>query len=375
MFKNIAPVLPGATLEALERVANTLPGLALRVWRQYRSLLRSLAYDPSLFHRSAGLLARVATESEVEREATDAAETFTSMFTIYLSGTHARIEQRLDVIEPLLRSGEPKARKLGLAAMGSVLKTRMFSSSYRFDFAAWSRDFDYRPESGQQTAQWYGAALAFIERLALLDGEVRSELRNLLAGNLRGLWSMPPLRGELERLFRRFAADGFWREGWVACWRKRRDMRGHLIPEEDDRLAALERDLDPSSLLDQVRANVLGDRFGKFALNVIGDDDDAKIAGQRMDAMARELGTKVAADDAALCDGLVRTSESTSLKCFRTENRAVVRNPCRAASPALSPPRSMAPTRPAAPDRTSSKASRQGASHSHGSPGCSGRNR
>ena len=87
------------------------------VWRRHRSLLRSLAYDPPLFERSVQLLARAATQSTDEREAKEASDTFVSLFTIYLSGTHATIEQRLGVIERLLRSGEVKARALGLAAL------------------------------------------------------------------------------------------------------------------------------------------------------------------------------------------------------------------------------------------------------------------
>ncbi len=117
MFENVAPVLPEAALAALERAGNQHPDVATMVWRRHRSLLRSLAYDPPLFERSVQLLARAATQSTDEREAKEASDTFVSLFTIYLSGTHATIEQRLGVIERLLRSGEAKARTLGLAAL------------------------------------------------------------------------------------------------------------------------------------------------------------------------------------------------------------------------------------------------------------------
>ena len=58
---------------------------------------------PGPFDRSAGMLVQAATENN-EREDKQASDTFVSLFTIHLSGTHATIEQRLGAIERLLRS-------------------------------------------------------------------------------------------------------------------------------------------------------------------------------------------------------------------------------------------------------------------------------
>ena len=170
MFENVAPVLPEAALAALERAGNRHPDAVMVVWRRHPSLLRSLAYDPPLFERSAQVLARAATQHTDEREAKQASDTFASLFTIYLSGTHATIEQRLGVIERLLGSGEAKARALGLAALDRVLEATHFSSAQGFEFGARSRDYGYRPRSGAEVIRWYGVAFALIERLALTEG-------------------------------------------------------------------------------------------------------------------------------------------------------------------------------------------------------------
>ena len=114
MFENVAPVLPEAALGALERAVNHHPDVATMVCYQHLSLLRSLAYDAPLFERSAQMVAHVATQNTDEGKAKQASDTFVSLFTICLSGTYATIEQRLNVIEKLLRSSEAKARALGL---------------------------------------------------------------------------------------------------------------------------------------------------------------------------------------------------------------------------------------------------------------------
>ena len=69
-----------------------------------------------------------------------------------------------------------------------MLEATHFSSGYRFEFGARSHDFGYRPQSDADVSQWYGAAFSLIERLALTEGVLKFELRDLVARNVRGLW-------------------------------------------------------------------------------------------------------------------------------------------------------------------------------------------
>lgn len=302
MFENVAPVLPEAALAALERAGHGAPDVAALVRRQHRRLLRSLAYDPLLFERSATLLAQAATQTTDERDAKEVSDTLTSLFTIYLSGTHATIEQRLRVIERLLRSGEPKQRSLGLAALGEALKATHFSSGYSFEFGARSRDYGYRPRSDEDVTRWYGATLALIERLAFTEGVLKAELGDLLAQNFHGLWTSAHMFDSLESLFRRFATEGFWRGGWAACRQTMHFDRGRLGPEGSSRLAALEAELRPSNLLERVRAVVLGDRSVGLDLDDIDLDDDTTSGFERRDLIARELAVAVALDEAVFTE-------------------------------------------------------------------------
>lgn len=302
MFENVAPVSPEAALAALEREGDGNPESAATVWRQYRSLLRSLAYDPILFERSASLLVLSATQSSDERKAKEASDTFVSLFTIYLSGTHATIEQRLGLIERLLRSGEVKQRSLGLAALDEVLEATHFSSVHRFEFGARSRDYGYRPGRDEDVTRWYGAALALVERLAFTEEVLKPELGGLLARNFRGLWTSAHMFDELEGLSRRFAADGFWREGWAAFRQTMGFDRERLTPDSSSRLSALEAVLRPSNLSERVRAVVLGDRSGGLDLEDIGLEGDITSEFERLEVIAAELGAAVAADEAVFAD-------------------------------------------------------------------------
>ncbi len=303
MFENVAPVLPRTALSALEQAGNSHPDIATKVWLRHRLLLRSLAYDPALFERSAEVLARAATQSADQREANEASATFVSLFTLYLSGTHATIEQRLGVIEPLVRSDETKAVALGLAALDKALKTADFSSSYRFEFGARSRDHGYQPRSRDDVARWYGAVLSLIERLALTEGILKIDLLDRLARSFPGLWTLAVLHDDLERLFSEVAAQSFWREGWVACRRTMRFRRGNQPLEAASRLSALEIKLRPSTLPERVRAMIFGSRINELYLEDSVDVEvDPMRATERLDELARDLGAAVAADDAVFTE-------------------------------------------------------------------------
>lgn len=302
MFENIAPVLPEATLMALERVCNGHPNADALAWERYLPLLRSLAYAPPLFERSARVLVWVVMWSRHEGHARMASDIFVSLSALYLSGTHATIEQRLGVIEPLLRSDEAKARALGLAALGQVLEATHFTSHYRFEFGARSRSYGYRPRCGADVAHWYGSTLTLIEHLAL-DAEVlKTELRDLLARKFRGLWHAGHVHRELVRLARRFAEGRFWCEGWIACRQAMRFDKETLEPEVASLLTALEEELKPSNLQEQVRAVVLGNRPGRPELLELDADDDPVSAHELSEVQARELGMAVAVDNEVLAE-------------------------------------------------------------------------
>lgn len=302
MFENVAPVLPERALAALERVGIQHANMAIIVWLRHLSLLRSLAYDASLFERSAQILAQVATQAQEKGEAKAASDIFVSLFAIYLSGTHATIEQRLNIIERLIKSNEAAAKALGLAALNNLLKTTQFRSNYRFEFGARSRNYGFQPEHDSEVIRWYAAALMLIERLALTEGVLYIELCDLLAQNFSGLWRTKLVYAELERLFHKFAVDGFWREGWFACRQTMLWDRDQLAPDVLSRLVALEVELRPSNLSERVRAVVLNSRTYGHDLADLDADDTLINVTERLETKALELGAEVARDDSAFVE-------------------------------------------------------------------------
>lgn len=300
MLRNVAPVSPEACLDAFERIADSECLEPAETWRKHLGLIQSLAYDPALFERCALLIVRAATEQT--DTGNQAASAFSSLFTIYLSGTHATASQRAEVLKQLIRSGEDNRTALGVTGIGQMLKSQHFTSSHQFEFGGRSRDYGYQPRSHADIVDWYSKALALLRQMALTEGLCRSELRETFAQTFRDLWVRDVLRDELEEILRAFAADGFWRAGWLACKKAVRQDAEEMGPATTKRLAEIEAHLRPSNLKEQVQAVVLGKWVSGLDLVDTCEIDDISNATQRLEENARELGELVATDTRILTE-------------------------------------------------------------------------
>jgi hypothetical protein len=294
MFENIAPVDPEAVLALLEGVSPT----SLSKRDSFSRTVRSIAYDPKLFDRCVELLLRFgAAERESDRGG-DSHRYLTSLFYIVLSGTHAPIEQRLGVIQELLRSDDAYRRAAGLKALRNVLEAWHFSSGADFEFGARPRDYGFWPKTGADVKHWYGSALKLVEFVVLSDLPVAPAVRTAFASQFRGLWSQSLLHGELDRVSRLIGKGGFWREGWIgACQTLKYDSKG-MRQEARARLVALEKILRPKDLVQRVRGVVLSTNSHGLDfddLDYENDDGNANLL-DRLTRIAVTLGKDTAHD-------------------------------------------------------------------------------
>lgn len=297
VFENIAPVDPEGILTALEGV--TPASLSRR--DSFARIVRLIGYDPALFERSVELLVQYgAAETERSGRSGSGCQA-TPLFYIILSGTHASIEQRLKVVEALLRSGDEYRRTVGAEALHHVLEAWQFSSGSSFEFGARPRDYGLWPKTNGDVTHWYNSALKLVESLALSDLPAAGAVRMALASQLRGLWRQRPLHGEIDRVCRAIAAARFWREGWIGvCQTLKYDFKG-IADESKAKLVDLEKVLRPKDLVQKVRGLVLSPHARGLDIDDADYDGDEDIATSldRTTRMAEMLGRDVVNDAAA----------------------------------------------------------------------------
>jgi hypothetical protein len=302
ILNNIAPIAPSDVLSAFERVLLEPKDCeVVGKCRRYVHLLRSLAYDPVLFEPCIALIVNIAETKEVDKDSDEACKAFASLFSICFSGTHATIDQRLSVIDSLIRSHDPKKRALGVMALKTALQASHFEPGFNFEFGARSRDYGYWPRTSDDLKEWFGKTLSLAETLACSDETSAPEARTAIAERFRGLWAVAAIHGDLERVCRSISTKCCWTEGWIAVRETTfYDSKG-FSSEISARLAFLEALLGPRDLVQKVRSVVLSEDVLFVGLNSADDDttDVTKIIEQ-VEAVAYSLGKAVAVDQGAI---------------------------------------------------------------------------
>jgi hypothetical protein len=302
VFRNIAPVAPEKTLEALERAANGEEGIRFTSrenthYNEFVGLLRYLAYHPELFERSVELMCRYALSEKPEENHNSTRDMLKSLFYLYLSGTHAPVEMRAKIIRELVGSIYQDRQELGLLLLDAALETWHFSSSYDFGFGARPRDFGYQPKTDEEVIHWYETFIDICTSLALLEQPIAKKARKILSDNLRGLWTKIGIFEALENSAKKIHEKMAWNEGWVA-------VRGIIRYDSEsfekgilDRLHRLEKLLRPNDLLERARTFALSDHNHIVDLEDDFVDKEGISSGlKRMEDTTRQIGVQVAQD-------------------------------------------------------------------------------
>ncbi|STQ77232.1 esterase/lipase family protein [Grimontia hollisae] len=298
LLVNIAPIVPNEVLTYLEQRAKLDASFLSRDNPHYISitrLLRSLAYEDTLFNQCFDLLCRFALSERKGENNNSIRSLLCSLFQLYLSGTHATLERRVKCIAELISSSNESKRQLGYELLDSSLNTSHFSSSYEFDFGAKSRDFGYEPKSRSDVISWYREYLLLIENIASSDQIIDEDIKEVFANHIRGLWKFAELHDDLESISKRFCSNGGWPRGWLALGSTLRFDAASMTRKHKERLELLRTNIATQDLDGQMALYVLTDNHDYYGLDEINDEGKTvKWGYEKAQELAEELGSHVA---------------------------------------------------------------------------------
>jgi hypothetical protein len=304
IFDNIAPVIPSAILDSISEAAKRSD----KIFDQSNPhretivrILRSLAYDPALFDKAVNLLRHFAHTIDASNNTGEAVNVFNSLFSLYLSGTHAPAAQRADFIRELSKSADRRDQALVVSAVDAMLECSHFSSSYGFEFGTRKRDYGLNPRTPREIKDWYNAALALSLELSALP-DYRESIRSLIAGQFRQLASQTGMVDELITLADAFAAEGGWPQGWVGVRGAISAARKAKRMQNVKKLTALADRLKPNSLSDRIASYVVPAQWTPLDVADVDFEDEKKYqkAQKHADAMCDQIGEELANDLTAL---------------------------------------------------------------------------
>jgi hypothetical protein len=308
LLDNVAPVNPEATLDAIEKAVARTPEILSDTHRHHSPivrLLRSLAYDPALFDRAVRLISVAASSKESSNNTADAINIYKSLFFLWLSGTHATVEQRTTFVKRIAQE-LPDSPHLVTSALDALLECHWFSSHYGFEFGARKRDYGSNPRLRSETLAWYCAVFKLCAEIGKFP-HLRGPVRMMLANQFRGLATHMYRVEELISLAEGFAADGGWPEGWAGARGAARELREMRRSADAALMEQLAAKLEPRSLEQRITTYVLPEPWSRLDLaDIEGIEDDKKYqkANAQIEQICSEIGVELAEDLVALQEQL-----------------------------------------------------------------------
>ncbi|WP_272526553.1 hypothetical protein [Providencia sp. PROV219] len=278
MLEYIAPVAPDTLLN---RIQVELTNSNFNELKRYDSrrittikLLQALAYEPRNFVQCAKLLIRIADNEKESNNHDDAGQKLTKFFQAYLSGTHASIEQRIEIMNECLTSDIVARRSLGLKMLSTALDSGLWSGIGLYEFGAKPRDFGFEPDY-DELVEWRHTFINFALQIGISsDLELKNCARQILANQFRGMWFQEAMREILIDVARKLHNDSPWGEGWIAIrtviyFDYTEHQNNQEVESLPDNLAALEKELEPNELISMILMYVFSSGGDNWAL----DDD------------------------------------------------------------------------------------------------------
>lgn len=271
IFRSLAEVNPGAATAALMREfgAMSLSDLQ-RVVDARRDLVYSLemlTFHAELFLTAGHVLARFA-EAENERIANNATGTLTSKFAVWLGGTEAGPQHRLQLLDHLLAASDGAA-SLALECIAVGLQpdrhaARTVGPEYQGGRAALQ---DWQPHTKDELDNYIDGLLDRI--IVASERGLRSRAQRVFADSLRSIIRLGCV-GRLREIAAKIGGD---LHPWTAASNAVRDSLKYDVPDGDSRRTAVE---DLAELLSPA---TISERITALVSNAIADFEEVKGRG------------------------------------------------------------------------------------------------
>lgn len=301
VLEYIAPVAPEATLSAIQRMVEQAKSegkniASLPQVRGFGRILYHIAYDDEHFEHAVDTLLEFAKDFERGNDVNSPINLLLALFKIYLSGSHATIENRCAYVAKLISSRDAGIQYIGVDLLAAALQTGTFTGMVGYDFGARPRDYGFHPKTYAEEKKWYNAFLKIAAKQIKGGNHTVAKIKDVIARSFRGLWRLD-YTDELEELVENFLKNGSWLEGWCAVRSTMKYDNERLSNDNFTRLKMLDEKLRPTMLDDKVKVYVISD--GRLNFDPEYDDPTIELAKnpyERVAKIAEQLGRKSGED-------------------------------------------------------------------------------
>ncbi len=241
LFRSVVDVNPEATVKSLrlltenksiEDIRAISIGRRNLVWA-----IEKLLYREESFNDAAKTLYDFAT-GENENIGNNSTNQFLQIFHIFLPGTVANFNSRIEIIKYGLSKKSVEYNRIAILALGSSLKAENFHRMGGAEKQGANLIFvDYQPNDWQEIFEYWKFAMETLTEFALNDTELKELAMEQIANSIRTMFSHNQIELISETIRKVYTTNKIYWEGairglnWTLKYAKLHDERNNIVKE------------------------------------------------------------------------------------------------------------------------------------------------
>ncbi len=256
---------------------------------EWARILAYIAYDPENFFSATMLLIKFLKSEKKGEKRNSIRDIVYKLFHIVLSGTHATINQRLKIVDIIIKSTCELENELALKLIDELLETCGFVGQIIGENTSRKRDYGYVPKSKEEYRLWYITILKYCESL-ILNKIFKEEIKEIIANNFRNIASCG-FYDELEELVRKVLEIETWPQIWISIGVIKHYDKNKVPKEIMIRLNKLQDECKPQTIDDKIIV------FLSKGKHIFWEIDDIYENEKKNCEIIKELGRSIAREN------------------------------------------------------------------------------
>lgn len=269
----------------------------------WANILAYIAYDQESFSRAVMLLIKFA-KSEKKGESYNSIRNIVyKLFHIVLSGTHATIDERLKIVDILIKSSCEIENDLAFKLIDELLETGGFVEQIINEETSRKRDYGYIPKTQEEYRLWYITILKYCE-LLILNKIFKEKIKEIVTNNFRNIASCG-FYNELENLVKKVLENETWPQVWISIGVIKHFDKNKVPKEMLIRMNKLQEECKPQTIEDKIITYLSKGKHIYWTLDDIYEDEERNCE------IIKELGRSIAKEN--MQENLLKIDNSCDL--------------------------------------------------------------
>ena len=256
---------------------------------EWARILAYIAYEPENFSSATMLLIKYAKSEKKGENYNSIRDIVYKLFHIVLSGTHATIDERLKIVDILIKSSCEIENDLALKLIDELLETSGFVGQIINEGTSRKRDYGYIPKTQEEYRLWYITVLKYCESL-ILNKIFKKEIKEIVTNNFRNIASCG-FYNELENLVKKVLKIETWPQVWISIGAIKHFDKNKVPKEMLIRMNKLQEECKPRTIEDKIITYLSKGKHIFWGLDDIYENEEKNCE------IIKELGRSIAKEN------------------------------------------------------------------------------